>query len=996
MPTRPAAGDSWRRALEGLLVPETAAAPAPRHTALALQLELREAIPRGGDRWNGPAARAARSGTEDLADLSLGVRPVTRTARGWARGSLTWSNLPYMLNRLGLDPAQHSWFCQFGALYRAAVPAVPGQDADWVLLDDFANPVLWTLLDQADALGIALVGSSAKTAVRRAGDARLSLDASRTAAGLRLTPALTLGEEAWPLERARAIADHGVYGFRLAAPARLVLAPAELGPEQRELLRPRSTVPHAVSIPPAGVGEFLSDYLPELRGRLEILSADGSVELPALPPPLLILTASFEARHTLALHWRWENTRRGAQAPALAAVLPEGTLPAEWLSGEDLPLPVSLRGMDAAECAATLLPRLEKLPGVRVDRRGTAPDYRELTGEPLLKISAVPTEKDDWFSLGVIVTVDGHDIPFVPLFKALAKGRRKLLLVDGSYLSLGHPAFQPLIELIRESQDLPEWEANPVISRYRVDLWAEFEDLAEQATPAREWRELLAAVAEGAAPAPVPLPAGIHAELRPYQEEGFAWLAFLWRHHLGGILADDMGLGKTLQCLALIRHAHDQRPGQAPFLVVAPTSVVSNWVAEAARFAPGLRVHEITATEARSGRPLAGLAAGADIIVTSYALLRLDFEAYQAIARDTGWSGLILDEAQFVKNAESRIHACALELDVRVKIAVTGTPLENSLTELHALLAIVTPGLFASARRFREEYVRPIERVAPGISTGIGAGRSEVAIGGARQLRLARLRRRVRPFMLRRVKEAVAADLPAKQEQVLRVELHPEHRALYDLFLQRERQKLFGLLEDLDRNRFIVFRSLTLLRLLALDPALLGEEHADVPAAKLDVLMDQLADVVAEGHRTLVFSQFTSYLALVARRLEAAGIAYAYLDGSTRKRSEVINGFKTGEAPVFLISLKAGGFGLNLTEADYVFLLDPWWNPASEEQAVDRTHRIGQSKNVFVYRMIAADTIEEKVMVLKQRKAALFDAVINDEELFSSALTAQDIRELLG
>jgi SNF2 family DNA or RNA helicase len=213
--------------------------------------------------------------------------------------------------------------------------------------------------------------------------------------------------------------------------------------------------------------------------------------------------------------------------------------------------------------------------------------------------------------------------------------------------------------------------------------------------------------------------------------------------------------------------------------------------------------------------------------------------------------------------------------------------------------------------------------------------------------------------------------------------------------LQRERRKLFGLLDDLDRNRFIVFRSLTLLRMLSLDAALIDEKYSDIPSSKLDALLEQLEDVVAEGHRALMFSQFTSYLARVAARLDAQGISYAYLDGSTLNRAAVIDGFKDGTAPVFLISLKAGGFGLNLTEADYVFLLDPWWNPAAETQAIDRTHRIGQTRNVMVYRLIAADTIEEKVMALKARKSALFDAVLDDDAVFSSALTADDIRGLL-
>ncbi|HAM25524.1 MAG TPA: DNA/RNA helicase, partial [Microbacteriaceae bacterium] len=261
--------------------------------------------------------------------------------------------------------------------------------------------------------------------------------------------------------------------------------------------------------------------------------------------------------------------------------------------------------------------------------------------------------------------------------------------------------------------------------------------------------------------------------------------------------------------------------------------------------------------------------------------------------------------------------------------------------------------------------------------------------------RLARLRRRIRPLMMRRTKELVATELPAKQEQVLRIDLAPRHRKLYDTFLQKERQKLLGLIEDLDRNRFIVFRSLTLLRMLSLDASLVDDAYADIPSSKLDALLEQLEDVVAEGHRALIFSQFTSFLGKAATRLDASGVRHEYLDGSTLHRADVIERFTSGDAPVFLISLKAGGFGLNLTQADYVFLLDPWWNPATEAQAVDRTHRIGQTRSVNVYRLVATGTIEEKVMALRDRKAALFDAVMDDDAVFSTALTADDIRGLL-
>lgn len=408
--------------------------------------------------------------------------------------------------------------------------------------------------------------------------------------------------------------------------------------------------------------------------------------------------------------------------------------------------------------------------------------------------------------------------------------------------------------------------------------------------------------------------------------------------------------------------------------MVAPTSVASNWASEAARFTPGLRVATVTATEANGTTSIADAAAHADLVVTTYAVLRLEAAAFAALE----WGGLVLDEAQFVKNPATKVHEAARGIRAPFRLAVTGTPMENNLGELWALFHIVAPGLFPSGRAFAERYRRPIEQERNAD-------------------RLATLRRRIRPLMLRRTKELVAPELPPKQEQVLRVELGARHRRLYDTFLQRERRKLFGLIDDLDRNRFIVFRSLTLLRMLSLDASLIDpERYASMPSAKLDALFEQLDDVLAEGHRALVFSQFTSFLGRAAARLDAAGVSYAHLDGSTTRRDEVIERFRSGEASVFLISLKAGGFGLNLTEADYVFLLDPWWNPASEAQAVDRAHRIGQAKTVMVYRIVAADTIEEKVMELKARKGELIASIVDDDALFSDTLTADDIRGLLG
>jgi SNF2 family DNA or RNA helicase len=560
------------------------------------------------------------------------------------------------------------------------------------------------------------------------------------------------------------------------------------------------------------------------------------------------------------------------------------------------------------------------------------------------------------------------------VFLALSRGEQHLLLADGAYFSLQKPELQALARLIEEARALQDTPAGQLrISRYQAGLWDELAGLGVVGHQAAAWQEQVSGLLSPELVRRADPPAVLRARLRPYQEDGFGWLAFLWKHGLGGVLADDMGLGKTLQALALIGHARHADPQMRPFLIVAPTSVVGIWTAEAERFAPDLKVVPISETVARGGQDLGDLAAGADAVITSYTLLRIDFEAYAAL----GWSCLLLDEAQNTKNHQSKIYQCARRLPAPVKIAITGTPLENNLMELWSLLSITAPGLFPNPVKFRDFYARPIEK----------QGDAEL---------LAQLQRRIKPLVKRCTKEQVAADLPAKQEQVLEVELHPQHRKIYQTHLQRERQKVLGLIGDMNAHRFTIFRSLTLLRQLSLHAGLVDDAHWDLPSSKIDTLLEHLRAVAAGGHRALVFSQFTGFLSMVRERLDAEELPYCYLDGQTRNRKAVIERFKSGTAPVFLISLKAGGFGLNLAEADYCFLLDPWWNPASEAQAVDRAHRIGQTRKVIVYRLVARDTIEEKVMALKAKKAKLFSSVMDRGNVFSTALDADDIRGLLG
>ena len=705
-----------------------------------------------------------------------------------------------------------------------------------------------------------------------------------------------------------------------------------------------------------------------------------------------------------------------------------------------------IEGWETRELLSAILPKLRRVSAVQVRFNGTPPEFVEAT-DALIEITVSEGNSRDWFGLGIAVKVNNWTVPFAQIFEALDRGADRILLGNGTYFSLRRPEFKTLRTLIAEARELDDAGGELRINRHQAGLFSELESLAASVHTTARWdaqvRSLLELVeglddaeesakensekgAEKASDKDIqdspalqktsrkktsrqiipscPVPTGLQATLRPYQVEGFQWLSFLYEQRLGGILADDMGLGKTVQALALLAHAIEEHRAAserttergesiepfAPFLVVAPTSVITNWAAEAERFLPEAKV--VTITETTAGKtPLAERIAGAHLVLTSYTLLRMDEDAYVSYAAGLGseegpgtpgWGALLLDEAQFVKNTGTRAWSIARAIPARTKIAMTGTPIENNLMELWALLAIVADGLFPSARAFRDLYARPAES---------GEDPAHAAATAAR------LRRRIRPLMLRRTKELVAVELPAKNDTRVNLPLAPGHRRIYDTHLQRERQKVLGLLEDMDKNRFTIFQSLTLLRRLALDAALIDPDaYAGVSSVKRDYLVQQLPDLLEKGHRVLVFSQFTGYLKSISARLAKEGIGHLYLDGSTRNRAEVIEAFTSGQEPVFLISLKAGGFGLNLTEADHVFIMDPWWNPAAEQQAVDRIHRIGQDKEVHVYRLVAEGTIEEKVMQLKESKAALFDAVVGEGEFASAAVTAEDVRELFA
>ncbi len=992
---QPARVPTWERHLTNLLDGLGGAGTAT--TPIALQFEL--TLPgRSGGRRTASADLPAR----------LTVRPVAWGRSGtWVRSGISWDELRYVGGYRGYDSAQLELLKEFERLSVGGY----GYRREAAIDLRTVSRGLWGLLDQAGEVGLPLVmtGRRAEPVVVRPAVGGLHLDVTRTGpdADLSMRAEIRIGDESLPV---------GDVGF-LGSPAHgCFTLPTEPG-EAPVLLRFDRAVPmelqrfldHAgdLRIPAADAPRFVSSYYPRLRQSTSIGSDDGSVVLPVVTGPRLSLTAAYSGTSRVLLSWGFTYVvdgrpqRHAIAAPVTAFGVRDRRAETRLLERVELPnepvqlqvlvagalrlIPeLSLGGMDTVAFTQQSLPALRRIAELDVEVLGDVPDFRLAGSAATIAVSATDSQDADWFDLGVVVTVEGHQVAFADLFAALAAGDSHLLLDGGTYFALDDPAFEKLRQLIMEARALRD---NPGadsltdglrINPFQAGLWEELVEIGVVGEQSARWAHTVEGLLSlDAMPEPA-LPAGVEADLRVYQLQGYRWLRFLYDHGLGGVLADDMGLGKTLQTLALVCHARAEAAaagtsgGDAPFLVVAPTSVIANWAAEAARFTPGLRVVTIGESQRRRGTPLAQTTAGADLVITSYALFRIDIDEYQSLE----WAGLLLDEAQFVKNHRAKTYQCARRLKTPFKLAITGTPLENSLMDLWALLSIVAPGLFPQPKVFADMFAKPIERGDPDL--------------------LATFRRRVRPLMLRRTKEEVAAELPPKQESVLSVELTPRHRKIYETHLQRERQKILGLIDDVDTNRFTILRSLTLLRQLSLDPALVDEKYDSVGSAKVDALLEHLEEVVSEGHRALVFSQFTGFLRRVRDRLDSAGVGYAYLDGRTRKRAEAIDAFKSGTVPVFVISLKAGGFGLNLAEADYCFVLDPWWNPAVEAQAVDRAHRIGQRRTVMVYRLVSSDTIETKVMELKARKQQLFASVLEGDAAFGSALTADDIRGLLG
>ncbi len=599
---------------------------------------------------------------------------------------------------------------------------------------------------------------------------------------------------------------------------------------------------------------------------------------------------------------------------------------------------------------------------------------------------AVRDSGDGWFDLDVGVEIDGERRALLPILATLIErggmeatrvidGRAHLVLDDGNVLALPAERVERLLSVLESMLDSGRRLDDTLkVPLTEADGLLDIDDLiARRTEDTGQIDRYLRTIQEQEMPAEMDPPPGFQGTLRDYQRVGLAWMQGLRANRVAGILADDMGLGKTAQTLAHIAMEEEEGRLTDPCLVVVPTSLVPNWVAEAQRFTPRLRVVVLHGLDRHEKL---GDLDRAHIVVTTYGVVGRDVEM---LKRRT-WHLLILDEAQAIKNPDSKATRAVCALNARNRLCLSGTPVENNLGELWSQFAFLMPGLLGDRKEFGRRYRTPIEKRADGT-------------------RAKQLMRRIRPFLLRRTKEAVAKELPPKTEVVVRIDLEPAQRDLYETIRLSVNETVRAALavSGVSRNAITIIDALLKLRQVCCDPRLVKIPAAGKvkESAKLDALTDMVLEMVPEGRRILIFSQFTTMLDLIKLRLEEAKIGYVELTGRTLDRAEPVNRFQNREVPVFLISLKAGGRGLNLTAADTVIHYDPWWNPAAEDQATDRAYRIGQDKPVFVYKLIAADTVEERILDLQRRKGNLSDATIEGTGLIS-ALEGGDIDYLLG
>ncbi|MFW6351761.1 MAG: DEAD/DEAH box helicase [Bacteroidota bacterium] len=602
----------------------------------------------------------------------------------------------------------------------------------------------------------------------------------------------------------------------------------------------------------------------------------------------------------------------------------------------------------------------------------------------------IEAENDDmdWFDIKSIVEIPPFMIPFVKFRKNILNGDQRYKLPDGSIFIIPKSWFARYTDLFNFGQNNGDDIKLPKTHFHLL------EELQEEETGEIS-SSLLPKISEYKT---IPLPDELNATLRPYQIEGFHWMEFLKMNNFGGILADDMGLGKTLQTITLLLHTYKcEKTNQPetptkqlslfesqfegfnqsclpPSLIIMPTSLVHNWDNEIKKFAPSLKTYIYSGSNRVRSKELWKILRHYHVVITTYGVLRNDVEYFTQMT----WEYLILDESQNIKNPASKGYEAVSQIKAAHHLALTGTPIENSLTDLWAQMNIVNHGILKSLGFFKKYYEIPISK-----------NRDEE--------KEAHLQKIINPFLLRRTKEMVAKDLPPIMEQVVYCDMSPEQKKIYDREKSGIRNNMLESFQNMRQNEqaIMALQALTRLRQLANHPAMVEEDFTG-SSGKFDQIIESLESIISEHHHVLVFSSFVKDLKLLENELKNRKIAYEKLIGSTQKRDKVIDRFnKNDNVKVFLISLKAGGVGLNLTKADYVFMLNPWWNPAAEAQAINRAHRIGQTRNVFVYRFISTDTIEEKIALLQEKKNKLAQAFVNTTNPLSQ-MNAEEIKELFS
>jgi superfamily II DNA or RNA helicase len=777
-----------------------------------------------------------------------------------------------------------------------------------------------------------------------------------------------------------------------------------------------------VRVPRSQVPQFLSQHWPQLQaaGGVEanFKLEDFTLE-PQAPRFLLALKGGLAQLSALL---------QCANGPRIMTVGVTASDESVWLPDPEVPTRYSTRDFNAERAALARLqrsgfsgpdaqgklqllgqnavlnffarehPKLQREWSVTLDEQLENRTMKNIERvEPQFQITSSGVQ---WFDLGVVFASSGGEtFSAADIQRLILSGQSHTRLKNGKMAVIDSGAVDELQEVLLDCAPQQNSQGYRISSKQAGFLEAtlrQHSDWRVQAPTA--WRDR-AAKQSGDAKLDCPPLGDLETVLRPYQKQGVAWLHFLREHGFGGILADEMGLGKTLQALAFLRFVRQTQAGGAPMLIVCPTSLVFNWVAEAKKFTPDLKILELHGPD-RHAR--FDQISASDIVVTSYALIRRDAERYRELEFDT----VALDEAQHIKNRQTQNAQAVKAVKALRRIVLTGTPLENSVLDLWSIFDFLMPGYLGTAKDFRERYELPIAKEK----------------NAEAQTRLAR---RLRPFMLRRLKKEVASDLPAKLEQVSFCELTPDQRSVYQQVIEASRKEVLEAVgaQGVAKSRMVVLTALLRLRQVCCDLRLLklkkrsdgvmecGDDaatgstlqHSNTPtlhsasSGKLEMFGELLEEVIDGAHRLLVFSQFVGMLTLLKEKLNAEGIEFCYLDGSTTDRAAVVERFQTNAAiPVFLISLKAGGVGLNLTGADTVIHFDPWWNPAVEDQATDRAHRIGQTRVVTSYKLITRDTVEEKILTLQNRKREIIQATIGGEEEFAASLSWEEIQELLA